>query len=63
MNDIDEFLEVAAAIFVAVAVLMVWLTHLEETLHADPKPRSGPAQPWSGVPGAVRAWMTARRSG
>ncbi len=64
MNDIDEFLEVTAAIFVAVTVLMVWLTHLEDTLHADPKPRSGPAQSWwSGVTGAVRAWMKARRRG
>jgi len=64
VNDIDEFLAVTAAIFVAIVGLMVWLTYLEETLHADPKPRTGPAQSWwSRVAAAIRAWKKARHSG
>lgn len=32
MNDIDEFLEVASAIFISICGLLVLLTHLEHTL-------------------------------
>lgn len=32
MNDIDEFLEVAASMFVAITALLIWLTYLEAGL-------------------------------
>src|SRR5829696_5183100 len=39
MNDIDEFLAVMSAIFIAVALLMVVLTYLETTLVEPRRPR------------------------
>ncbi|SDS98731.1 hypothetical protein SAMN04488543_2784 [Friedmanniella luteola] len=35
MNDLDEFVEVALAIFVAISGLVALLTHLERTLYSD----------------------------
>lgn len=61
MNDLDEFLEVAAAILVAVVGLMILLTYLEQTLDADPKPRTQTRR--SGVAATVRAWVRSRRRG
>ncbi len=56
MNDIDEFCEVAGAIFFAVVALVVWLTHLEQSLYArrEPRPRSKPML-------TVSTWLKARR--
>ena len=38
MNDWDEFVEVALGIFVALTLLLWFLTRLERTLH-DPAPQ------------------------
>ena len=62
MNDIDEFLEVTAAIFVIVVALMVWLTYLEQSLSADRKPRPPRTGP-SGVAAELFARVKARRGG
>lgn len=45
MNGIDEFCEVAGAIFAAVVALLAWLTYLEQSLYAEQRLRSDPAAP------------------
>lgn len=55
MNDIDEFLEVTGAIYFAVIALVLWLTHLEQSLHASRKPRP-PSRPML----TVSAWLRGR---
>lgn len=60
MNGIDEFFEATGAIFAAIVILLAWLTYLEQSLHADQKPRSIRA-PRSGPVTLATAWMKARR--
>lgn len=62
MNGIDEFCEVAGAIFAAVIALMAWLTYLEQSLYVEQRPRSGRVAR-SGPVAVVAAWAKARRRG
>ena len=61
MKDIDEFLEVALAIFLAIAGLKFLLTYLERSLLEPVKKRNQPVPGRRGARAVVQQWWLRRR--
>jgi hypothetical protein len=61
MNDIDEFLEVALALFLALTALIFLLTYLERTLSEPAKEPVRSIADRRGARAAIYRWWFRRR--
>jgi uncharacterized membrane protein len=61
MNDIDEFLKVALALFLSISGLLLLLTYLERSLSEPAKESARQVTSRLGARGAVYQWLLRRR--
>jgi hypothetical protein len=61
MNDIDEFLKVALALFLSISGLLLLLTYLERSLSEPAKESARQVTTRLGARGAVYQWLLRRR--
>ena len=61
MNDIDEFLKVALALFLSISGLLFLLTYLERSLSEPAKESARQVTSRLGARGAVYQWWLRRR--
>jgi hypothetical protein len=61
MNEIDEFLKFALALFLTITVVLLLLTYLERSLSEPPKESARQASDHLGAKGILQQWWLRRR--